>query len=101
MPDYSRTEFATQLTTASTVTSSTVSSWVTARFNILSSVIVGLTGVVVLITPTPASLAGFALTFALSISNDLLFVVHRWTQLQHALVAVSEQLLIPGRWLDH
>ena len=34
-------------------------------------------------------MAGFALTFALTVSNDLLFVVRRWVQLQQAMVAVS------------
>jgi len=34
-------------------------------------------------------MAGFALTFALTVSNDLLFVVRRWVSLQQAMVAVS------------
>lgn len=59
---------------------------------------------VVLITPTSASLAGFALTFALSVSNDLLFVVRRWVQLQQALVGVERKSgrmpLHPGKQLS-
>jgi ABC-type multidrug transport system fused ATPase/permease subunit len=71
-----------------------LSRWISARFNLLSSAIVGMTAVVVLITPTSASLAGFALSFALSVSMDILFVARRYVQLQQALVAVSSWFII-------
>ena len=47
-----------------------------ARFNILSSVVVGVTAVAVLISPSvTAAMAGFALAFASTVSHDLLFLV--------------------------
>ena len=49
-----------------------VNRWVSTRFNLLSSVVVGLTGVVALINPRiDASLAGFTLAFASTVTNDV------------------------------
>ena len=49
-----------------------VNRWVSTRFNLLSSVIVGVTGVVALINPNiSASLAGFTLAFASTVTNDV------------------------------
>jgi hypothetical protein len=93
---WSKTTTHADVKDSDTVLSWAVSRWVSARFNLLSSAIIGLTGVVVLVTPTSASMAGFALTFALTVSNDLLFVVRRWVQLQQAMVAVSTE-----RAIDH
>lgn len=54
----------------------TVNRWLSARFNMLSSAMIGLTAVIVLGTPgVTAAMAGFALAFAGGISHDLLFVV--------------------------
>lgn len=54
----------------------TVNRWLSARFNVLSSLIVGLTAVTILITPgTNAAMAGFAMSFANTIAHELLFVV--------------------------
>ena len=53
-----------------------VNRWLSVRFNLLSAVAIGVTGVVCLITPSiNASTAGFALAFASTITNDLLFMV--------------------------
>ena len=50
--------------------------WLSVRFNLLSSVIVGVTGIVCLVTPSvSASTAGFALAFASMITNNLLGLV--------------------------
>ena len=50
--------------------------WLSVRFNLLSAVVVGVTGLVCLVTPSiSASTAGFALAFASTITNDLLFMV--------------------------
>ena len=47
-----------------------------ARFNVLSAIILGLTAVAVLIAPgVNAAMAGFALAFATTIPNDLLYFV--------------------------
>ena len=50
--------------------------WLSVRFNLLSAVVVGVTGLVCLLTPSiSASTAGFALAFASTITGDLLFMV--------------------------
>lgn len=49
-----------------------VNRWLSVRFNLTSSAVVGFTGVIVLLTPgIDASLAGFALAFASSITGDV------------------------------
>lgn len=56
----------------------TVNRWLSARFNLLSAVMIGITAVIVLVTPgVNAAMAGFALAFAGGVSHDLLFVVSR------------------------
>ena len=53
-----------------------VTRWLTIRFKLFSSVVVGVTGLVCLVTPSiSASTAGFALTFASTITNDLTYLV--------------------------
>lgn len=53
-----------------------VNRWLSIRFNLLSAAIVGAAGLACLVTPSiSASLAGFALAFASSITGDLLFMV--------------------------
>jgi len=49
------------------------------RFNLLSSAALGITAVVVLLNQNiSAATAGFALVFATTITNDLLFMVRRF-----------------------
>ncbi|OXG63652.1 ATP-binding cassette transporter [Cryptococcus neoformans CHC193] len=68
----------------------TVNRWLSARFNLLSAVLVGLTAVAVLIAPNvDAAMAGFALAFAGTICHDLLFVVRRFVQLEQSMVAIE------------
>ncbi|OCF33530.1 ATP-binding cassette transporter [Kwoniella heveanensis BCC8398] len=68
----------------------TVNRWLSARFNLLSAVMVGLTAVAVLIAPgVDAAMAGFALSFAGTICHDLLFVVRRFVQLEQSMVAIE------------
>jgi len=58
------------------------------RFNLLSSAVVGATAVVALITPSiTASFAGFALAFASTVTNDLLFMVRRFVGLEQSMVS--------------
>ncbi|WRT69694.1 uncharacterized protein IL334_006684 [Kwoniella shivajii] len=68
----------------------TVNRWLSARFNLLSSALVGFTAIAVLIAPgVDAAMAGFALAFAGTISHDLLFVVRRFVQLEQSMVAIE------------
>lgn len=68
----------------------TVNRWLSARFNLLSAVLVGITAVIVLLAPgVNASMAGFALAFAGGLSHDLLFVVRRFVQLEQSMVALE------------
>ncbi|KAG6901340.1 hypothetical protein C0995_013396 [Termitomyces sp. Mi166 len=77
-----------------------VNRWLSTRFNLLSCGVIGVTGLVSLLTPgISASLAGFALTFASTITNDLLFMVLRFVgpeQLQ-----LSELTSIPSSSRSH
>lgn len=67
-----------------------VNRWLSARFNLLSSVVVGITGVTTMLTPgVDAALAGFALAFASTITGDLLFLVRRFVGLEQSMVAVE------------
>ncbi|EJC98304.1 multidrug resistance-associated ABC transporter [Fomitiporia mediterranea MF3/22] len=67
-----------------------VNRWVSTRFNLLSSAIVGVTAIVALINPKiDASLAGFTLAFASTVTNDLLFMVRRFVGLEQSMVAVE------------
>ncbi|TFK38174.1 multidrug resistance-associated ABC transporter [Crucibulum laeve] len=67
-----------------------VNRWLSARFNLVSSAIVGATALVCLITPSiSASMAGFALAFASTITNDLLFMVRRFVGLEQSMVALE------------
>ncbi|SGY80268.1 BQ5605_C008g05343 [Microbotryum silenes-dioicae] len=68
-----------------------VNRWLSVRFQLLSALVLGLTGVVLLQAgdTIDASLAGFALTFALSIANDMLFLVRRFTSLELSMVSVE------------
>ncbi|GAA6024648.1 hypothetical protein JCM8202_000420 [Rhodotorula sphaerocarpa] len=65
--------------------------WLSMRFSLLSALVVGLTGYVLIAAgdKMDAALAGFTLTFALNISNDILFLVRRYTSLELSMVAVE------------
>ena len=53
-----------------------VNRWVSTRFNLLSSVVVGITAIIALVNPRiDASLAGFTLAFASTVTNDVSSVV--------------------------
>ncbi|PPQ81930.1 hypothetical protein CVT25_013778 [Psilocybe cyanescens] len=67
-----------------------VNRWLSVRFNLLSAGIVGSTALVCLLTPSiSASMAGFALAFASTITNDLLFMVRRFVGLEQSMVALE------------
>lgn len=65
--------------------------WLSIRFSLLSALFVGMTGYSLIAAhkTVDAALAGFALTFSLNISTDMLFLVRRWTSLELAMVAVE------------
>ncbi|KZT70050.1 P-loop containing nucleoside triphosphate hydrolase protein [Daedalea quercina L-15889] len=67
-----------------------VNRWLSARFNLLSSAVVGVTAFVCVLTPgINASLAGMALAFSSTVLNDLLFLVRRFVGLEQSMVAVE------------
>ncbi|GAA5864423.1 hypothetical protein JCM1840_000490 [Sporobolomyces johnsonii] len=68
-----------------------VNRWLSMRFSLLSACVVSLTGYVLITAgdKVDAALAGFTLTFSLNISNDILFLVRRYTQLELSMVAVE------------
>ncbi|KAL0959849.1 hypothetical protein HGRIS_011525 [Hohenbuehelia grisea] len=67
-----------------------VNRWLSARFNMLSAVIIGVTAFVALLTPRiDASLAGFALAFASTVTMDVLFLVRRFVGLEQSMVALE------------
>ncbi|KAF8205439.1 multidrug resistance-associated ABC transporter [Mycena galopus ATCC 62051] len=67
-----------------------VNRWLSIRFNILSSVIMGAIALVsVLDGRISAALAGFALTFSNTITGDLLFLVRRFVGLEQSMVALE------------
>lgn len=67
----------------------TLNRWISARFNLLSSVVVGVTGVVCLVSGASAASTGFALSFAGTVSGDLLFVVRRFVSLEQSMVSIE------------
>ncbi|KIY53870.1 multidrug resistance-associated ABC transporter [Fistulina hepatica ATCC 64428] len=67
-----------------------VNRWLSVRFNVLSAAVVGVAGLVALLTPRiDASFAGFLITFASSVTHDLLFTVRRFVGLEQSLVALE------------
>lgn len=64
--------------------------WLSARFNMLSSAVLGVTACAVLWSPSiSAATAGFALAFANTVSGDLLFIVRRFVALEQSMVAME------------
>ncbi|KAI9068084.1 multidrug resistance-associated ABC transporter [Trametes sanguinea] len=67
-----------------------VNRWLSARFNLLSSAVIGITAFVAVLSPKiDAAMAGFALAFATSLLGDLLFLVRRFVGLEQSMVAVE------------
>ncbi|KAH9932956.1 multidrug resistance-associated ABC transporter [Fomitopsis serialis] len=67
-----------------------VNRWLSVRFDLLSSAVIGVTAFVCVLTPgITASLAGMALAFSSTILNDLLFLVRRFVGLEQSMVAVE------------
>ncbi|KAG5641131.1 hypothetical protein DXG03_005945 [Asterophora parasitica] len=67
-----------------------VNRWLSIRFNLLSCGVIGATALASLVTPSiNASLAGFALAFASTITSDLLFMVRRFVGLEQSMVALE------------
>ncbi|EGO03880.1 hypothetical protein SERLA73DRAFT_84054 [Serpula lacrymans var. lacrymans S7.3] len=67
-----------------------VNRWLSARYDIISSAVVGLTAFVAVFTPSiSAALAGFALAFASTITGNLLFLVRRFVGLEQSMVALE------------
>ncbi|KAG9019050.1 hypothetical protein FRB90_007006 [Tulasnella sp. 427] len=67
-----------------------VNRWLSIRFNLLSAGVIGLTAIVVIADKRiDASLAGFALAFANTITSDLLFMVRRFVGLEQSMIALE------------
>ncbi|KAJ2928554.1 hypothetical protein H1R20_g8546, partial [Candolleomyces eurysporus] len=67
-----------------------VNRWLSIRFDFLAATVVGAASAACLMTPTiSAPLAGFALAFASTIMNDLLFMVRRFVGLEQSMVALE------------
>ncbi|KAG7095389.1 hypothetical protein E1B28_006144 [Marasmius oreades] len=67
-----------------------VNRWLSVRFNLLSCGIVGAMAVVAVWNPgLSASIAGFSLAFASTITGDLLFMVRRFVGLEQSMVALE------------
>ncbi|KAF5389660.1 hypothetical protein D9757_004116 [Collybiopsis confluens] len=67
-----------------------VNRWLSIRFNLLSSAVVGVIACIAVMNPLiSASLAGFSIAFANTITNDLLFLVRRFVGLEQSMVALE------------
>ncbi|KAF7972890.1 hypothetical protein HWV62_16688 [Athelia sp. TMB] len=67
-----------------------VNRWLSIRFNLISCCIIAIAGLVAVVSPAvSASLAGFALAFASTITMDILFVVRRFVGLEQSMVALE------------
>ena len=64
----------------------TVNRWISSRFNVLSSFVIGCVAFIAVFSFMDAAIAGFALAFASTITNDLLFMVRRFVGLEQAMV---------------
>jgi hypothetical protein len=70
--------------------------WISVRYSLLSAFLVGVTAVILLVAvkDISASIAGFALTFALNITSDMLYLVvgdHSYIAPTCCLPAVSQR----------
>jgi len=67
-----------------------VNRWISVRFNMLSTLVIGITAVVIIRdTNIDASYAGLAMTFIAGITGEILFLVRRFVSLEQSMVAVS------------
>ncbi|KAF9023271.1 ATP-binding cassette transporter [Hymenopellis radicata] len=67
-----------------------VNRWLSIRFNMVSCGITGMTAAVAVLNPRiDAALAGFALAFASTITNDILYMVRRFVGLEQSMVALE------------
>lgn len=64
----------------------TVNRWIAARFNVLSSFVVGCVAFIAVFSFMDAALAGFVLAFAATVTDDLLFMIRRFVNLEQAMV---------------
>jgi hypothetical protein len=74
-----------------------VNRWLSVRFNLISSGVIGITGFVAVASPTiSASLAGFALAFASTITYE---VCHHLLPLR-SLMSYNQSALIHGELIN-
>ncbi|KAL6302688.1 P-loop containing nucleoside triphosphate hydrolase protein [Sparassis latifolia] len=67
-----------------------VTRWLSACFNLLSSAVVGITGLIAILAPSiSVSLAGFTLAFASTVTNGLLFLSRWFVALEQSMVEVE------------
>ncbi|KAJ4488652.1 multidrug resistance-associated ABC transporter [Lentinula lateritia] len=67
-----------------------VNRWLSIRFNVLSSCILGAIACIAVFNPAiSASFAGFSIAFANTVTNDLLFMVRRFVGLEQSMVALE------------
>ncbi|KAJ4490185.1 multidrug resistance-associated ABC transporter [Lentinula aciculospora] len=67
-----------------------VNRWLSIRFNVLSSCILGAIACIAVFNPAiSASLAGFSIAFAYTVTSDLLFMVRRFVGLEQSMVALE------------
>ncbi|TIB31951.1 hypothetical protein E3P84_02752 [Wallemia ichthyophaga] len=68
----------------------TLSRWLSGRFNFFSSCLIGATAIgIVAAGDINASYAGFALAFAMTVSQNLILAVRRLTSLEQSMVALE------------
>ncbi|TIB84058.1 multidrug resistance-associated ABC transporter [Wallemia mellicola] len=68
----------------------TLSRWLSGRFNFFSSCLIGCTALVIVAKGNiSASKAGFALAFAMTVSQNLILAVRRLTSLEQSMVALE------------
>ncbi|TIA89316.1 hypothetical protein E3P99_02108 [Wallemia hederae] len=68
----------------------TISRWLSGRFNFFSSCLIGVTAIGIVATgDINASLAGFALSFAMTVSQNLILAVRRLTSLEQSMVGIE------------
>ena len=63
-----------------------VNRWISSRFDVLSNVVIVCVAFIAVFSHMDAAFAGFALAFAATIVNDLLFMVRRFVGLEQAMV---------------
>ena len=72
-----------------------VNRWISSRFNVLSSFVIGCVAFISVFSYMDAAIAGFALSFASTITMDLLFMVRRFVGLEQAMVRCRSHIQAP------